>query len=523
MSGQRLDVGSLLTIDVSAEVRKLVQAQLQGPFQLPTELVRLALRRGARRVQVTLDRSKLTVIDDGAPFGAQWLDDLAVLASGGAQSSRHEALTRLEAAGQMALVAATGYDYDLVRVQAADRGQIGTTLTIVPGNANVVASSAQQNAITVSGFSYDRSRAREWLSRTARFATSEIVLDGKPVERRSGDWCASTSLRSHRGTLAIPKESAGAHAWLLDGGIEAAHVTMTHCPPVELTIELSDQVPPGSSPADIRRAFNQMLGAVVEDAVGTLCQLVRRADLPDHVHARLVEILLETARLRLHAKQIATLPLLRTATGDGRYGRAPLLDLEKEARTNGRNIVSLLPDQEPSDHVVDERVFILDSRERAILSELLELHFIAPPHRSDDRRLLSGLSDLASGVGKGIVSLFGNPTPSDESTLTPAQRALKSGLRGFIGDLDLSLEDIRFSEDAKGPRVHGKVLWLGRDNPEVQRYVAAVAAQRSNLYPVMISALRGRALPPLRVRNLWSMHSTVSPHRARRSGQEPGT
>lgn len=522
MSGQRLDVGSLLTIDVSAEVRKLVHAQLQGPFQLPAELVRLAMRRGASAVQVRLDRGRISVVDNGDPFGSQWLDDLAALAGGGAQSNRHEALTRLEAAGQLALVAATGFEFDLVQIEAADRGQIGTTLTIRPGGATAVASNGTRNVVTIAGFSYDRARAREWLTRVAGFATGEIAVDGKPIARRSGDWCASTSLGAHKGTLAIPKQSQGAHAWLLDGGIEVAHVTMTNCPPVELALELSDYVEPGSSPADVRRAFNAMLAAVVQDTVTTLCGLVTRDDLPDHVRSRLVEILLETARLRLHAKQIATLPLLRTATSDARFGRAALIDLEKEARTGGRNIVSLLPDQDPADHVIDERVFVLDPRERAILSELLELHFIAPPHRSDDHRLLGGLSDLLSGLGKRVVSLFGSPNAVDDATLSIEQRALKSGLRGFIGDLDLNLDDVLFSEDGKRPRIHGKVLWLGRDSPEVERYVASVAKDRANLYPVMLSALRGRALPPLRVRNLWSSHSPVSPHRARRGDAETG-
>ena len=50
------------------------------------------------------------------------LADLATLAGSGAQGNRHQALTRLEAAGQLALVAATGFEYDLVRVEAADRG-----------------------------------------------------------------------------------------------------------------------------------------------------------------------------------------------------------------------------------------------------------------------------------------------------------------------------------------------------------------------------------------------------------------
>ena len=45
--GGSIDIGGLLTIDVASELRKLSQAQLQGPWQIPAEIVRRALRFGA--------------------------------------------------------------------------------------------------------------------------------------------------------------------------------------------------------------------------------------------------------------------------------------------------------------------------------------------------------------------------------------------------------------------------------------------------------------------------------------------
>ena len=61
-----IDVGGLLTIDVGSELRKLSQAQLQGPWQIPAELVRRALRAGATEVDVRTERHGVRVIDDGA-------------------------------------------------------------------------------------------------------------------------------------------------------------------------------------------------------------------------------------------------------------------------------------------------------------------------------------------------------------------------------------------------------------------------------------------------------------------------
>ena len=50
---ERLHVTDLLRIDVAAELRKLAEGQLQGMEQVPTELVRRALRGGATGTKTT--------------------------------------------------------------------------------------------------------------------------------------------------------------------------------------------------------------------------------------------------------------------------------------------------------------------------------------------------------------------------------------------------------------------------------------------------------------------------------------
>ena len=79
MNGARsIDVSGLLTIDVASELRKLSQAQLQGPWQLPAELVRRALRDGAghidvaRRVAYGSGRAGVTMQAAAAAFDLQF-------------------------------------------------------------------------------------------------------------------------------------------------------------------------------------------------------------------------------------------------------------------------------------------------------------------------------------------------------------------------------------------------------------------------------------------------------------------
>ena len=55
MTTHSVDLRELLRIDIEAELRKLTVAQLPGPWQLPAELVRRAIRAGASEIDVELN------------------------------------------------------------------------------------------------------------------------------------------------------------------------------------------------------------------------------------------------------------------------------------------------------------------------------------------------------------------------------------------------------------------------------------------------------------------------------------
>ena len=100
-----IDVGGLLTIDVASELRKLSLAQLQGPWQLPSELVRRALRDGATQVEVDLARHRAEVRDNGRGVPETHLEWTGVLLdSRRTNEERHAALTALEATGELVLL-----------------------------------------------------------------------------------------------------------------------------------------------------------------------------------------------------------------------------------------------------------------------------------------------------------------------------------------------------------------------------------------------------------------------------------
>ena len=120
---EQLDVGSLLTIDVESELRKLTVAQLQGPWQLPAELVRRAIRNGARSVDVEISRGQLRVSSKGGSVPVSVLRELAVLLDRQqAPERRHRALAGIEQAGALSLLGLAGLSPSAVRIVSPEAG-----------------------------------------------------------------------------------------------------------------------------------------------------------------------------------------------------------------------------------------------------------------------------------------------------------------------------------------------------------------------------------------------------------------
>src|SRR6185436_4688851 len=115
-----------LTIDVAAELQRLAFATLEGPWQVPAELVRRSVAAGARRIEVTLARNRVTVRDDGRPLPAECQRDLDVLLDPQAPGpGRHRALLALETHTSLLSIAALAPTH--VRVTSGSGA--GTTIT----------------------------------------------------------------------------------------------------------------------------------------------------------------------------------------------------------------------------------------------------------------------------------------------------------------------------------------------------------------------------------------------------------
>jgi hypothetical protein len=520
--GQRIDVASLLTIDVESELRKLTQAQLQGPWQLPAELVRRALRGGATRVEINLGRSSITVRSAGGSVPFAVLRELAALLDGKRSAQRrHRALSALENAGALSLLGLVGLQPASLRIVSPRATAEGEAMGLVWRRGGAVElqrfrePSPEIAEVSVSGAKLDRSRAREWLINVARFAPVEIVLDGRPLSRRNGDRGFEDvfSLIEIRaplsGTLALPREGELARLYLLQDGLVTTHVSITEAPCFEAALETRSLSEPGASAARLRDLVQPLTASIVTAAIEHMITLARDGGrLAPADRNRLTQLLLHAARrYREHAKTIARLPLFRGLERDGRERWCDLLSLRQSVRDEGgeRLLDVLFPDQDPAEFAPEGRVYVLDETERALLGELLELGFRQPRRRVEGRRGLARLLREGPSLLRGrdlLMSLRPGGRPLPDSELQADERHLLVQLRAQLETCEVAM-----CTGAGPVRRVGATpdkLLLPRESEQVRAAVRAVASDPGWVYPALLALLDGRDFPE-RARRRWSL------------------
>lgn len=547
---ERLDVGSLLTIDVESELRKLTQAQLQGPWQLPAELVRRALRHGARRVEIEIGRQQLRVrsLGGGVPFSV--LRELSVLLdTKRSPQRRHRALSALERAGALSLLGIVGLDPASLQIISPQANEEGETLGLSWRRGEVAqlqrfAESAQPAAragageqgepdsafaeIIVRGAKLDRTRAREWLTSVARYAPGEIIIDGRRLGQanRSRDHAkrsqdggfedAFSSVAIERpvtGTIALPRDGELTRLYLLQDGLVSTHLSVTEAPCFEAAIETRGLAESTASAARLRDLIQPHVDGIVSAAIEHMIKLAKKQNAPGAAlsasdRGRLTQLLLHSARrYREHAKAIARLPLFRGLEKNGRERWCDLLALRQSVQDDGgeRLLSALFPDQDPAEFAIEGRVYVLDESERALLGELLELGFRQPRRRVAARRgfarlLREGPSllrsrDLLLGLRPG-----GRQLPDAE--LEPDERGLLVQLRAQLETCEVAM--CTGSGPVRRIGATPDKLLLPREAEQVRAAVVAVARDRAWVYPALLALLDGRAFPE-RARRKWSL------------------
>ena len=513
-----VDLRALLAIDIEAELRKLATAQLQGPWQLPAELVRRAVAAGARTIDVELRRSGVRICDDGAPIAPELLHALADLLDTTAPAERrHQSLLTLETAGALALLALPALGP--ARIEITSHGEGRTRTLVCSKNARPVvaeqaaaAGGARNTEVVVRGAELDAGRARTYLADVCRFAPARVRVDGAPVRDGLAAFLARSPLalpHLHlRGTVALAHRGEPARIWLLVHGVVTTHVGVARAPCFEAVIELADKVAAGelnalATAADLREAVSPALEAVVDAAVQLMLATgAQTAALPASSQARVLQLLLQALRTRRRPAEVLALPIVPALWGRDDRRLVPIEALSRLARPEPA--FALSPEQDPEDFALPgPPVLILGTAERGTLGELLGLRFRSPPPRGIAHLPVS--ARLGRGWSRFWRAFGAARRPVPESALSPAERdflaAIVVAVRGGTG----TAEEVALCTGAGSPRVAGSppTLYLGRDHPDVKAAVAALQTGDAWLFPACIALLAGRGMPGSATRATW--------------------
>lgn len=505
MTGRSLPAGELFGIDVGAEVETLSTRQLQGAWQVPAELVRDAVRRGARAVAVRTQRGSVEVLAEGVALPPEELDLLAATFDAGcAAADRHRAVVALERAGANALLWAGGSGS--ARVEVATSAGGGRVLSRGAGQAPrvgpwVSTSACPESRVRLEGARFDLGQSVDWLGAACRFAPVPVEVNGTRLEPRfPGGLLRARLERPLPGLLSVAATGEAPLLWLLQHGVVSTRATVPGYPAFQAAVELGGRVPGPASPSALREAVAPHLVELVDQTIGMLLRAAEGLDrLPPATARRVVLLLLEAAELGLRRGEVLGCPLLPTA-GDGR--RRWSLDQVRAAADRG-----LAP------WVVDEALdtariafglrgaLRLGREERGLVRDLIGVGLEAAPHRSG-----GGWSE----VGRWVRALRGFPWPPwgvgrpvPWGELSSEERGLARALSGRLLGRDGKAVSIRMTGGAGRPRRVGQGLDLPRGNPEVRGWVARHAADPRWLYPVAL-AIAGEDLEPApELRRRW--------------------
>ena len=539
-----VDLRELLRIDIEAELRKLTVAQLQGPWQLPAELVRRAVRAGAGRIEVELSRGGCVVRDDGEPLAAEQLAELqAMLDPRAAAERRHRALLALEGAGGLALLALAGLGATQIEVRARSGGKrrqlTWLSRHVHPTLSEVADPGVRGTEVLLRGAELDPARARSWLRDVGRFVPGELRVDGQLVNHGLRSYLASENFAIGpkdqpprlRGHVAVAAHGEQARVWLLHGGVVATHLGLSSVPCFDAVVELGAVVPLQATAADLRAAVNPHVSALADLGVGLLIHLARR--LPDleqlATQARVVTLLLQAVRTRRRLRELMAVPFLPCWTAQSPLRSHPshdrparwlsLADLptSDQARTAGEPpvVLALYPEQKPDDYALpDAPVLRLDAAERSVLTELFGLRFRAPPPRADADALSRLRGALRHGLYRGGQALarllhLGPGAPLADAALTGEERQLLADLRAALRGGPGAPETVELCAGRAGPQLtagpHGRLL-VGREHPDLLACIAARRRGPAWLYPACVALLGGHAMPATSARATWLRH-----------------
>ena len=494
---------NILSIDVSSELETLCEAQLRGIWQVPAELVRLALRIGADEVAVDRRRRGFGISWNGPLIDGAVLANLrAALDMNSGPGDRQRAIAAIEGSGMEALLWASGLRGARIRIAVADgREQWWFECRRRRPCLTKKFSAEGSNAVEIEWRcqGLDRRRAMKWLAIAARFAPARVVVGGNPGPRHFVGGLFHLRVEDPVPCrLGLTRTGDDPVLWLLRDGVVSARATIPGYPPFEAAVELRGFVAQGASSADMRRAVTPYLEELVDRAVWMMVEVSDRlAEMATRDASRICLLLLRAARKGIRAREICRLNLVPNAA-DG-HRRLSVDDIRELAERSGGVLSAVDHGEHVGEGPVDPESTLLASSEiRDLLTELTGVRFQSPTLRESDvpSRVVEGLRALSSRLVRRLRGLFARREVVLEE-LQPREITTLAALRTALSPAGVYLvEGYGFT----GRTARGVVV--PRSGPAMAAGAGLVAAEPVWLYPLLL-ALDTGSDPPDELRESW--------------------
>ncbi len=492
----------ILSIDVTRELETLCEAQLRGAWQVPAELVRVALRFGADRVSVRGKGRGFVVAWAGSTFDDADLANLRTAVDPQhPPRDRQRAIAALERAGLEELLWASALrrarlsitlwdDSRRTRLEVRSRGR-----SRLSNNGAIDRTSGVEIEWRCAGL--ERRRALKWLALALRFSKAEVVVDGRPLSRGFSGGLYHLRLEQPMpcwiGLTRVGEEPA---LWLLRDGVVSTRASVAGYPPFEAAVELRALVAPGASGADLRRAVAPFVPELVDRAVWMMAEVSNRlTEMAPSDRERILVLLLRAAQRGLRMREIRRIPLVPNAAGH----RLAVDEIEALAANRNRLLAALDPEDARRESLVDPRATLVASSEvRGLLSELAGVRFQAPSRRVRGmwRRTVDGLRTAVDGSRRGVRGLIARREVSPDK-LEPLEAGLLAAVRTAMAPLAVTLCEGRLRVGRRPDSVI-----LHRADPIVGIAANLLANDPAWLYPALVALDTGTE-PPHDLRRRW--------------------
>jgi hypothetical protein len=225
---------TLFSIDVEAHLKKAASHTFGSHSHYPVELVRAALRRGARHVEIQLNRSRLRITDDGSGLDNGAIDTLAILMDPeqpvGVKEDAIETLQSREGMGLLAIFAPNPDTVILENVSGSGKERLSFQHHRLERSG--IYEARVGTSITLRGSRRDWLREKKLLEVFCRSVPRDIRLNGTSIGRNPllPGQMATLKLPSTScfvgGQMGIPRNGMVCRIRLLDHAIPWHHVTL---------------------------------------------------------------------------------------------------------------------------------------------------------------------------------------------------------------------------------------------------------------------------------------------------------